>query len=85
MPNHLCAAGLGRVFGHRLLCLSHVGRRSGRIHHTVLEVARYDKAAGEATVVAAYGPSAPRVQNWRGAARGRFGEWRGQSSGPPAT
>lgn len=62
-PNHLYAAGLGWVFGHRLLRLSHVGRHSGRIHHTVLEVARYDKATGEATVVAAYGPTADWVRN----------------------
>jgi deazaflavin-dependent oxidoreductase (nitroreductase family) len=62
-PNLLYAAGLGRLFGHRLLRLTHAGRRSGRTHHTVLEVARYDRETGEATVVAAYGPSADWVRN----------------------
>jgi deazaflavin-dependent oxidoreductase (nitroreductase family) len=68
-PDHLYAAGLGRVFGHRLLRLTHVGRRSGQVHHTVLEVVRYDGATGEATVVAAYGPSADWVRNVRAGGR----------------
>ena len=62
-PNHLYAARLGWVLGRRVLRLTHVGRRSGRTFHTVLEVARYDQVTGEATVVAGYGHEADWVRN----------------------
>lgn len=62
-PNHLYAAGLGWLLGRRFLRLTHVGRRSGRTRHTVLEVARYDRRTGEATVVAGYGRETDWVRN----------------------
>lgn len=37
-PIWLYRARLGFIFGHRLLMLEHVGRRSGRPRHVVLEV-----------------------------------------------
>jgi hypothetical protein len=34
--------GLGSVLGHQFLVLTHAGRSSGRVHHTVLKVLHYD-------------------------------------------
>jgi deazaflavin-dependent oxidoreductase (nitroreductase family) len=42
---------LGSIFGHRLLLLSHRGRKSGRTHRTILEVGQYDRLRGEAIVI----------------------------------
>lgn len=55
LPIYLYRARLGFLLGHRFLVLVHEGRRSGRRYETPLEVVRYDRAIGEATVVAAWG------------------------------
>lgn len=44
-------AHLGFLFGHRLLLLTHRGRKSGRTHRTILEVADYDGVRREAVVI----------------------------------
>lgn len=62
-PNLLYDHGLGRLLGHRFVRIGHVGRRTGRLHHAVVEVVRYDRATGEATVIAGYGPRADWVLN----------------------
>ena len=54
---------LGWVFGHRFLMLIHVGRNSGRIRRTVLEVIRHNKSSGENIVVSAYGIKADWYRN----------------------
>lgn len=54
-PALLYDVGLGWVCGRRFLLLTHRGRRTGRIHRTVLEVVSYDAERGEATVVSAWG------------------------------
>ena len=48
---------LGWLAGHSLLVLTHVGRRTGRQHRTVLYVQRYDRKTHEATVVSVWGES----------------------------
>ena len=48
---------LGWLVGHSLLVLTHVGRRTGRQHRTVLYVQRYDRQTHEATVVSVWGES----------------------------
>ncbi len=48
---------LGWLAGHSLLMLTHVGRRSGRRHRTVLYVQRYDRQTHDATVVSVWGES----------------------------
>lgn len=62
-PNAVYERGWGRLLGHRFLQLTHVGRRSGRTFHTVLEVVRYDPATGEATVLSGFGPRADWLRN----------------------
>ena len=48
---------LGWLAGHSLLVLTHVGRRTGKQHRTVLYVQRYDRRSREATVVSVWGDS----------------------------
>lgn len=66
-PNAVYDHGWGRLFGHRFLQLSHVGRRSGRTYRTVLEVVHYDPSTGEATVLSGFGPRSDWLRNVRAA------------------
>jgi deazaflavin-dependent oxidoreductase (nitroreductase family) len=43
------------LFGHHLARVTHVGRRSGRIRQTVVEVLRYDARTREIVVAAGWG------------------------------
>ena len=54
---------LGWMLGHRALMLTHQGRKSGKIFHTVLEVIRYDREAKESIVLAARGEKADWYRN----------------------
>ena len=55
--------GLGRLLGERFLCLTHVGRRSGRRYRTVLEV--IGRRGSEYFVIAGMGPSSDWYRNIR--------------------
>lgn len=57
MPLFLYRLGLGCTFGKRFMQLTHVGRRSGKIYHTVLAVLRYDKQTREIMVVSPWSES----------------------------
>lgn len=63
LPAIFYRAHLGWLFGHRFLLLTHQGRKSGRIYHTVLEVVHYDAAMHESAVLSAYGERADWYQN----------------------
>jgi deazaflavin-dependent oxidoreductase (nitroreductase family) len=54
---------LGWLLGHRILRLSHVGRRSGRRYRTVLEVVGRDRCGSEFFVVSGFGPRADWLRN----------------------
>ncbi len=54
---------LGWLLGHRLLLLSHTGRRSGLRRQTVLEVVDYRKQGPDAVVVSAFGRDADWLRN----------------------
>jgi deazaflavin-dependent oxidoreductase (nitroreductase family) len=54
-PSLLYRVGLGRLLGHRFLLLVHVGRKSGQVHATPLEVVRWTPGDREAVVVAGWG------------------------------
>jgi deazaflavin-dependent oxidoreductase (nitroreductase family) len=62
-PIRLYDADLGWVLGERFLCLTHVGRKSGRNYRTVLEVVATKPAAGEFMVIAGFGPSSDWYRN----------------------
>jgi deazaflavin-dependent oxidoreductase (nitroreductase family) len=55
--------GFGWVLGRRFLCVTHVGRKSGRRYRTVLEVVGTSPATGETMVIAGFGPSSDWYRN----------------------
>jgi deazaflavin-dependent oxidoreductase (nitroreductase family) len=55
LPLLMYRVGLGWLFGHHLARVTHVGRRSGRIRQTVVEVLRYDPRTRELVVAAGWG------------------------------
>lgn len=60
-PVRLYDHGLGWLLGRRFLCLTHVGRTSGRHYRTVLEVVGLTH--DEVTVIAGLGPSSDWFRN----------------------
>ncbi|MER5214388.1 nitroreductase family deazaflavin-dependent oxidoreductase [Streptomyces sp. NPDC002838] len=65
LPILLFRAGLGPLFGKRLLLLHHIGRVSRLDRMVVLEVVSYDPAAGSWTVASGFGAEADWYQNLR--------------------
>jgi deazaflavin-dependent oxidoreductase (nitroreductase family) len=63
LPLYLYRHGWGWVLGHRVLQLTHRGRRSGRLRWTVLQVLRYDPKTGEAVVMSGSGPTTHWLRN----------------------
>jgi len=54
---------LGWLLGNRFLCIAHRGRKSGKLHRTVVEVVRFGREAPEVSVVAGWGPSTQWYRN----------------------
>ncbi|GGR20191.1 nitroreductase family deazaflavin-dependent oxidoreductase [Streptomyces roseolus] len=65
LPIHFFRAGLGPLFGGRLLLLIHTGRQSGLSHEVVLEVVTRDRHRGTWTVASGFGPDAHWYRNLR--------------------
>jgi deazaflavin-dependent oxidoreductase (nitroreductase family) len=63
LPELLYRSHAGWLLGRRFLLLTHVGRRSGRQYHTVLEIIGSSPASGEVIVIAARGGSADWYRN----------------------
>lgn len=63
LPIGLYGLRLGWLLGCRFLLLTHIGRKSGKLRHTVLEVVHYDRATRESAVLSAYGERADWYQN----------------------
>jgi deazaflavin-dependent oxidoreductase (nitroreductase family) len=62
-PVYLYRWHLGWLFGHRCLLLTHIGRRTGLPHRTVLEVVEYRKEGPEVVVVNGFGRESDWVRN----------------------
>jgi deazaflavin-dependent oxidoreductase (nitroreductase family) len=62
-PARLYDWNLGWLLGHRFVRLTHVGRRSGRRYHTMLEVIGTGSERNEVIVVAGLGSSADWYRN----------------------
>jgi deazaflavin-dependent oxidoreductase (nitroreductase family) len=62
-PVHLYHWHLGRVLGTRFLLLTHIGRRTGLRHQTVLEVLEYRKEGPEAVVMSGFARDADWLRN----------------------
>jgi deazaflavin-dependent oxidoreductase (nitroreductase family) len=63
LPIYLYRLNLGWLLGHRFLLLVHLGRRSGLLHETVLEVLLHDPATRESVVLSAWGEKADWYRN----------------------
>lgn len=63
IPVYVYRWGLGWLFGHRLLLLTHMGRRSGLRRQTVLEVVEYRKDGPEVVVASGFGLNSDWLRN----------------------
>jgi hypothetical protein len=63
LPIILYQIHLGFLFGRRFLLLTHVGRKSGRPHKTVIEVVKSDPASNIYYVVSGWGEKSDWYQN----------------------
>lgn len=63
VPVHVYRWRLGRLLGRRFLLLTHIGRRTGRRHQTVLEVMEYHHDGPEAVVMSGFGRNAEWLRN----------------------
>jgi deazaflavin-dependent oxidoreductase (nitroreductase family) len=63
MPIWLYRMRLGWLLGNRFLCIAHRGRRTGKTHHAVVEVVRFDRDDAEAFVIAGWGPDTQWYRN----------------------
>jgi deazaflavin-dependent oxidoreductase (nitroreductase family) len=77
MPLILYKIGLGWMLGKRFMRLTHIGRRSGKVYHTVLAVLRFNEETKELFAVSPWSASnwyrniqaTPALQVETGAAR----------------
>lgn len=63
VPIYLYQAGLGWIFGRRILLLRHVGRISGKARQAILEVAEHDPTDDSFVVASGWGPTAAWYRN----------------------
>lgn len=63
VPVFLYRWHLGWLLGHRLLLLTHIGRRTGLRRQTVLEVVEYRKQGPEVVVANGFGPNSDWIRN----------------------
>ncbi len=62
-PIWLYRLGLGGLLGGRLLLLSHVGRKSGKLRQAVVEVVGHDRTTGAYIVASGFGEKSDWYQN----------------------
>ena len=63
LPVPLFRAGLGFLFGGRIIMLEHVGRKSGLTRYSCVEVVDRDPSADTRTIVSGYGEHAQWYRN----------------------
>jgi deazaflavin-dependent oxidoreductase (nitroreductase family) len=63
LPLWLYRVNLGWLLGDRFLMLTHIGRKSGQPHQTVIEVVHHDKASDTYYVVSGWGEKSDWYQN----------------------
>lgn len=64
--------GLGRLLGRRFVLLEHMGRKTGRIRHAVLEVLRWDESTGACLVSSGFGDASAWYRNLLARPRARI-------------
>jgi deazaflavin-dependent oxidoreductase (nitroreductase family) len=63
LPLGLYRAHLGWLLGERFLRLTHIGRKSGKPHETVIEVVDHDRATDSYIVTSGWGEKSDWYQN----------------------
>ncbi len=63
LPRYLYRWHLGWLLGHRCLMITHIGRKTGSLRQTVLEVAHYDPSTQECVVMSGYGAQSDWYRN----------------------
>lgn len=63
LPILLYRIKLGWLLGDRFLMLTHIGRKSGLHHQTVIEVVKHDKASNTYYIVSGWGEKSDWYQN----------------------
>jgi len=63
IPIHLYHWRLGFLMGGRFILIDHVGRKSGKLYQTPVEVVRHDTVSGEYIVCSGTGPNADWYRN----------------------
>jgi deazaflavin-dependent oxidoreductase (nitroreductase family) len=63
LPLWLYRAHLGRLLGERFLRLTHIGRKSGKPHETVIEVVDHDRTTDAYIVTSGWGEKSDWYQN----------------------
>lgn len=63
LPRYLYHWHLGWMLSHRVLMVTHIGRKTGMKRQTVLEVVHYDPTTQECIVVAAWGEKTDWYRN----------------------
>lgn len=63
MPIGLYHAHLGGLLGGRFLLLTHTGRKTGKLHQTVLEVVDYERETGTYFAASGWGDRSQWYQN----------------------
>jgi deazaflavin-dependent oxidoreductase (nitroreductase family) len=63
LPIWLYRLGLGRLLGERFLLLTHIGRTSGRLRQTVVEVVRHDRLSDTYIIASGWGERADWYRN----------------------
>ena len=62
-PIWLYRLGLGRLLGDRFLLLTHIGRKSGQLRQSVLEVVEHDEATGAYVIASGWGEKSDWLRN----------------------
>ncbi|MEO8956378.1 MAG: nitroreductase family deazaflavin-dependent oxidoreductase [Ktedonobacteraceae bacterium] len=63
LPRYLYRWHLGWLLGHRCLMITHIGRKTGSLHQTVVEVVHYDPSTQECIVMSGYGAQSDWYRN----------------------
>jgi deazaflavin-dependent oxidoreductase (nitroreductase family) len=63
IPVYFYRFGLGWLFGERMVMIDHLGRKTGLLHQTAVEVIEGDPQTGEITVGAGFGAQTQWYQN----------------------
>jgi deazaflavin-dependent oxidoreductase (nitroreductase family) len=63
LPIWLYRFGLGWLLGERFVMLTHIGRKTGRLRQTVVEVVRYDSASSAYIIASGWGSKSDWFRN----------------------